>query len=76
MLLNKIDAFTKFIMQSKIQNEDGRGKVDNDDFKQMQQAAIKSMRMVSRNEVGSDKHAARRRTKKEKIQGEGGNEAD
>lgn len=33
------------------------------------------MRMVSRNEVGSDKHA-RRRTKKDKIQGEGGNEAE
>jgi hypothetical protein len=32
--------------------------------------------MVSRNEVGSDKNTTRRRKKKEKIQGEGGNEAD
>ena len=44
-------------------------------FKEMQKAAIQSMRMVGRGDHGADYHA-RRKQKKEKIVGEGGNEAE
>jgi hypothetical protein len=76
VLLTKIDTFTKFIMQSKIQHLKGNDSINSDAFKQMQQAAIQSIRMVGRNESGADHHTARRKQKKDKIVGEGGAEAE
>jgi hypothetical protein len=75
-LLTKIDTFTKFIMQSKIQHLKGQDSLNSEAFKQMQQAAIQSIRMVGRNEPGADHHTARRKQKKDKIVGEGGAEAE
>lgn len=70
MLLTKIDTFTKFIMQSKVQHKEGLDKLSMEEFKEMQQAAIQSMRQVGR----GDHHTARRRQKKNV--GEGGTEAE
>jgi hypothetical protein len=76
VLLTKIDTFTKFIMQSKIQHLKGNDSINSNAFKQMQQAAIQSIRMVGRNESGADHHTARRKQKKDKFVGEGGAEAE
>ena len=48
-------------MQSKIQHLKGNDSINSDAFKQMQQAAIQSIRMVGRNESEADHHTARRK---------------
>ena len=61
VLLTKIDTFTKFIMQSKVQHLKGQDSLNSDAFKQMQQAAIQSIRMVGRDESGAEHPTARRK---------------